>query len=208
MRGVSLSSARARALSTVVAAVILTVVGPATIAAADTTGPSTGVPIPGASKSSTPDDPGDETPPGWESPDPSTDVPLPDSDPRDGPTPTNGPTFGPATNPDCNKWHIDRWKKFDARLGQVGPSFSSYFGNGGTQTLQSGISGTLGASASTTLEGSLSAVSIVTAKASVSASLSASATVSASISEAQPVKVGYWGNAFWGAQRQPVRLSE
>ena len=108
-------------------------------------------------------------------------------------------------NPDCKgAWHVAKWKKFPARLGKAGGNFSSYFGNGGSQTLTAGVTGTLGVTASSKVEVGLSAATFVTAKAEVSGSLSTSVAITASIAETQPVPAKRWGNAFWGASMIPV----
>lgn len=158
----------------------------------------TSEPVISTSESDLPDNPEDWTPPSdWEVPDPSVDNPMPD--------PVNIPDPPTRTRPDCDAgWILTVKKKFPMRLKKVGPNFSSYFGNGGSQTLSSGISGTVTATVSAKIEGSLSYVSIVTAKAEISGSISTSATVTASDAETQNVKKGYWGNAYWGAAVLPI----
>jgi hypothetical protein len=49
---------------------------------------------------------------------------------------------------------------------------------------------------------------VVSAHADVGVTVSASASVTASLSETQPVKAGYWGNAYWGRALLPITFHE
>lgn len=165
-----------------------------------------------------PENPNDWTPPAdWETPDESTDIPLPDAPVEPSPSisskPPKLPTALPTDpqelgDPACTGyWSVVKYRKHPARMGKVGPNFSSYFGNGGSQTLTAGVTGTLTATATMTLEGSLSAVSLVSAKAVAGGNLATAAAVTASLTETQDVPKKYWGNAFWGATMQPVAFN-
>jgi len=87
---------------------------------------------------------------------------------------------------------------------QVGPTFSSYHGNGGSQSYSAGITGTVTASFSSSLEVGASAASLAQIKATINGSLAASVAVSASLAVTQPVPVAYWGNGRCGRYRTVV----
>lgn len=204
---------KSRYLAAVSAATVLAVIIPAGAASATEADPSaqpTTATAPSVAPSS---DPAEESQ-GDPEPDPNEEAPeqvsVPDLDDSTAEG-TTAPDFADQPgrpvrgNPDCKgAWNVTKWKRFPARLGKVGPNFSSYFGNGGSQTLSAGVTGTLGVILSSKVEVGASAATFVTAKAEVSGSLSTSVAVTASLAETQPVPKGRWGNAYWGATTVPV----
>lgn len=166
-----------------------------TFASADTVDPTV---FPSASQSEVPDNPDDWTPPSdWETP-PPADQQVQDPVTVSSADPSAAPLMSPLRDPDCTgTWDILSAKGFPYRVGRVGVNFSSYFGAGGSQTLTSGITGTVGVTVSASGGASLSA-EVVSVKADLGVSVSVSASVTASDSETQSVKAGYWGECLLG----------
>ncbi|GGK02033.1 hypothetical protein GCM10010123_35010 [Pilimelia anulata] len=109
-----------------------------------------------------------------------------------------------AGDPDCKgQWIYHKKKRFDDRMGRVGPNISHFFNSAGSHKLTSGISGELSIGHSIGVSGEGSVI-VATLQAKLDHTIQATIGVSASTEASTNVPAKRWGNAFWGRARLVV----